>query len=66
MATFMAWYSTGEYGKMWFDAENIEQARELLGKVQSGEISPDELPGFNFSVKGEGWEFDDLHDLDGE
>lgn len=66
MATFMAWYSTGEYGKMWFEAENIEQARELLDRVQRGEISVDELPKFDSSVKGDGWEFDDLHELDGE
>lgn len=66
MATFMAWYSTGEYGKLWFEAENIDEARELLDRVQRGEISVDELPGFDSSIKGDGWEFDDLHELDGE
>lgn len=63
MKTFQMWYSTGEYGKMWFDAEDIDQARELVEKLEQGEISPDELPGFSSSIKGgDGWEFSDLQE----
>lgn len=62
--TFMAWYSVGEYGKLWFTAEDEEQAEALLKKVSNGEMSPDDLPDYDSSVKGgDPWEFEGLVEL---
>jgi hypothetical protein len=57
MAEFMTWYSFSEYGKVWFDAENKEEAEKLLQQVREGEMSMDELPRVDTSIKG-GDDFD--------
>lgn len=52
MPTYMTWYSDGEYGKLWFDADNPEQAEELLQKVLDGEMLMESLPRYEKSIKG--------------
>jgi NAD kinase len=64
MTTYLTWYSTGEYGKLWFDADSEEQAEELLEQVRNGELTIEELPNYEMSVKGgDGFEFDLLREL---
>lgn len=61
---FMVWYSTTEYGKAYFTAENEEQALELLDQIDSGELLPEELPDYDFKVQGgDGWDWEGLVEL---
>lgn len=63
--TYFAWYSTGEYGKVWFEADNEAHARELLDKVRNGELAFEDLPKMDSTIKGgDGFEFDDLQEID--
>ena len=64
MATYFTWYSTGEYGKLWFHADDEAHAKKLLERVQMGEIAFEDLPKMDYSVKGDGYEFDDLQEID--
>ena len=41
--TYMVYYQTGDYGKAWFEAENIEEAQALISKVEEGELDFNEL-----------------------
>ena len=61
MPTFMSWYSLGEYGKLWFEADNEEHAKALLAKVVDGELAIDNLPNAQTNVKGgDDFEFESL------
>lgn len=65
MARFMTWYSTGEYGKLYFEADTPEQAQELLEQVQQGELDITELPNHYIKIKGgDGFEFENLEEID--
>lgn len=65
MATYMTWYSLGEYGKLWFDADNKDHAEELLRQVVQGELSMDNLPNSQTNVKGgDDFEFESLEEMD--
>lgn len=67
MPRFMVWYSTGEWGKAWFDAESLEQAEELLAEVMDGQRHYEDLPAYNFSVKGgDGWEYEGLTQMEAD
>jgi len=64
MPNYMTWYSLGEYGKLWFDADNEEHAKELLRQVVEGELSMDNLPNAQTSVKGgDDFEFESLEEM---
>jgi hypothetical protein len=55
----MTWVSEGEYGKLWFDADNADHARQLLEQVANGELAMGNLPNYDYSVKGgDGFEFE--------
>lgn len=59
MPTYMTWVSEGEYGKLWFDADNADHARQLLEQVANGELAMGNLPNYDYSVKGgDGFEFE--------
>ena len=59
MPTYMTWVSEGEYGKLWFDADNADHARHLLEQVANGELAMGNLPNYDYSVKGgDGFEFE--------
>jgi hypothetical protein len=59
MKTYFTWYSTGEYGKLWFKANSSEEARELLEKVRDNQMSIDDLEGVEMKPKGSSnFEFD--------
>jgi hypothetical protein len=61
----MVWYSTGEYGKAWFTADDMEHAQSLIDQVQEGEMSPEDLPDYIYKVKGgDGWESEGLEEQD--
>lgn len=44
MKNYVVWIDETDTYKMFFQAENIEQAKELLAKVVSGEIDTTDLP----------------------
>lgn len=50
--TYTFWYSETYTYKGGFDAENLEEAKELLSKVFDGEIGIEELPEFWNKDKG--------------
>jgi len=63
MPTYGGWYSSGEYGKLWFHANSMEHAEELIQSVRDGITSIDELPEVNTKVKGDEWEIDGLTEM---
>jgi hypothetical protein len=65
MATFEVWYSTGEYGKLWLEADSEEHAVELLEKVKNGEMKMTDLPKFEQNIKGSGeFEYETPENID--
>lgn len=63
MPTFQGWYQLEGYGKLWFDADSMAHAQELLEQVKTGQIEMDELRGYGLKVKGEHLEVDSLEEL---
>jgi hypothetical protein len=62
MATFIAYYSTGDYGKVWFDADSLEEARDLIDQVLDGNtfMNMEDLPNVGIKLKGNELEIDGL------
>ena len=56
MPNYTFWYSETYTYKGWLTADNKEQAKELLSKVQDSEIEFDELP--NYGNKDKNYELD--------
>ena len=54
--TYVFWYSTEQVYKAWFTANSEEEAEELLDKLQKREISMDDLPDFENSIKEENFD----------
>jgi hypothetical protein len=52
MPKFTFWYSETYTNKGWFEAENEAEARQLLSKVQDGDLDINELPNLGFKDKG--------------
>jgi hypothetical protein len=52
MPEFEIWYSETYTYKGWFQAENKEQAIEMLEAVEQGETLLDDLAGFGHKDKG--------------
>lgn len=46
MSTYEIWYDETYTYKGWFEAENAEQAQEMIDALQAGDISFDDLPEF--------------------
>ena len=44
MKTYVVWFSETETYKMYFQAENLEHAKDLLDKVNAGDIDTMDLP----------------------
>lgn len=64
MATFMAYYQTGDYGKLWFEAKDLEEAQDLLDAVSYGErMSIDDLPKLKTKVQGDELSFQGLTEV---
>jgi len=53
MPTYTVYYATGDYGKAWFDADDIDHAHKLIAEVEQGEMSFDELPNLLTKVQGD-------------
>lgn len=51
MKEFTVWMSQTDTYKIFFEAETIQQAKELLEKVNEGEISFEELPNVTDKLK---------------
>lgn len=51
MPEFTFWYTETQGYRAWFTADSLEQARELLGKVECGELDMEELPEFGSKTK---------------
>lgn len=65
MPTYMAYYQTGDYGKLWFEAESLEKAQDLLEEVSYGErMSLDDLPKLKTKVQGDELSFQGLVEVD--
>ena len=65
MPTYMAYYQTGDYGKLWFEAESLEKAQDLLEEVSYGErMSLDDLPKLKTKVQGDELSFQGLVKVD--
>lgn len=64
MATFEAWYTTEDYGKLWFEAEDKAQAQELLSAVSQGQLSITDLPLMQSFEKGYEVQFDMVERVD--
>jgi hypothetical protein len=64
MPTFQTWYSTGEYGKLSFEADSMEEAEDLLGQLSQGEIEFSDLRNHFAKIKGDELEFDALEQLE--
>jgi hypothetical protein len=63
MPTYLAHYSVGEYGKLWFKADSFEHAEQLIAKVLECELLLDELPDLNTKPKGDELEIEGLEEL---
>lgn len=63
MATFMAYYQTGDYGKLWFEAENLEEADYLLSRVEDEKLSIDDLPKVENKVQGDEFSYQGLTEV---
>jgi SepF-like predicted cell division protein (DUF552 family) len=46
MPSYEFWYDETNTFKAWFEADNLEQAKELVSKVQDGELDITDLPEF--------------------
>jgi hypothetical protein len=53
MPNYLVYYTTGDYGKAWFDADDIEHAERLIAEVEQGEMSFDDLPNLMTKVQGD-------------
>jgi exosome complex RNA-binding protein Rrp4 len=62
MATFTGWYSIEQNGKIWIDADSLEEAEALVEKVISGEIEMESLPGFKTKTKMYDFGVDELEE----
>jgi len=63
MPTYLAHYSVGEYGKVWFDADSFEHAEKLLAEVLEGEMLFDELPNMVNKPKGDELDINGLQEM---
>jgi hypothetical protein len=52
MPKYTFWFSETYTNKGWFDAESKEQAKDLLNKLELGEITFDDLEGWGYKDKG--------------
>tara|TARA_R110000751_G_scaffold178347_1_gene284560 strand:+ start:574 stop:768 length:195 start_codon:yes stop_codon:yes gene_type:complete len=50
MATFGAYFSVEDYGKLWFEADSLEQAQDLIDQVPE-RMSIEDLPSVKINVK---------------
>jgi hypothetical protein len=46
MPTYEFWYDETNTYKAWITADSLEQAKELVNKVQDGNLEMEDLPGF--------------------
>jgi hypothetical protein len=54
MATYTVWYTEETTYKAWFEANDLAHAKELLDKVNKGEIYTEDLKEFSRTAKDSG------------
>lgn len=47
MKTYAIGYTEETFGTIWFQAESIGEAEQIIEKVRNGEISIDEVAGYD-------------------
>ena len=57
MARYRVGFSVEQYGYYYFDAESLEQAQDLVERVERFDIDEDDLPSFYRKVNGGQSEF---------
>lgn len=60
MAKFRVGYSEEYYGYVWFDADNIDDAKRIIEEAQTEWDVVEACPNFFQKVKGGGFEFDEI------
>ena len=63
MATFGAYFSAEDYGKLWFEADSLEQAQYLIGQVPE-RMSIEDLPSVKYKLNGSELVIDGLERID--
>jgi hypothetical protein len=63
MATFVAWYSIEDHGKLWFVADSLEQAQHLIDQVPE-RMSIEDLPSVKMKLNGSELVIDGLEEID--
>jgi hypothetical protein len=51
MSRYVVWVTEEVTKKVWFDADDYEQAEELLGQIESGELDVEDLPESSEKIK---------------
>ena len=59
MKRYTVWMNVEETWKIWFDAENMDEAKTIVAKLQDGDIDPDDIEGYGDVNKG----IDTLYDV---
>jgi hypothetical protein len=52
MPQYTIWFSETYTNKGWYNADNLEQAKEIANKLELGEITFDDLTGWGYKDKG--------------
>jgi hypothetical protein len=52
MPQYTIWFSETYTNKGWYNADNLEQAKEIANKLELGEITFDDLQGWGYKDKG--------------
>ena len=66
MKDYTVWMNVTEVWKVWFKAENMEQAKEIIAKLETGDIDPDDIENYRGVNKGIDTEYalDTLEEFD--
>lgn len=57
-------YYEEDFGRIGFDAPNLEEAQRLFEAIRNGDIDCDELPNYSKKNKGGNLEFTDLYEVE--
>ena len=63
MAKYRISYYEQESGYIYFEAENMEKAQELIDDIETGDYLVEDLPGYVKKSKSGEYELDDLEEV---
>lgn len=58
MARYVVWVDEVVTKKVWFVADSLDEANELLAEVESGVLDITALPAYDFDVREDSIRFD--------